>query len=25
MGELIMQFGRDAVSPMRSGGDGKAD
>lgn len=25
MGELIMQFGRDAVSPMRSGDDGKAD
>jgi len=25
MGELIMQFGREAVSPLRPGGDGKAD
>lgn len=25
IGELIMQFGRDAVSPMRPGGDTQAD
>jgi len=25
MGELIMQFGREAVSPLRPGGDGKTD
>ena len=25
IGELIMQFGRDAVSPMRSGGGAKPD